>query len=273
IPSLRYLLRFTAFDHDVGANGRVLFDLIEDASTAFDLVPETGDLIFVGEPSGVGNDWMIRVREVPSLGVDRLFRVQNSRSSATQPPDAQPSFLRQKYVSSIDEGLTRGQVVSRVATSSRDARITYSIVEGNTDSAFEVDGDGVVRTSQELDFEIKERYDLKIIATGAFPSQIQTHLTVDALPVGSYVTTVTANDADNLAALEYSLDTKEERFVIDRFTGVVHLVTALDYETLEEINVDVKVTDGNFTATTSFLVVVMDVNDNAPEFQQRIVDL
>ncbi|XGW17440.1 hypothetical protein V3C99_002216 [Haemonchus contortus] len=290
--------KFTAFDHDVGANGRVFFDLVEDLSTAFDLLPETGELIFVREPIGVGKDWMVRVRVqdkgVPSLGVDWLFRVQNSRSAHPPQPDAQPSFLRQKYVASIDEGLTRGQLVSRVATSSRDSRITYSIVEGNYDAAFEIDGDGTIRTAQELDFEIKEHYDLKIIATGSFASQIETHLSVDVnnindnppalprqqkkkvletLPIGSYVTTVTSTDADNLAALEYSLDAKEERFVIDRFTGVVHLITSLDYETVNEINVDVKVTDGNYTATTSFLVAVMDVNDNAPEFQQGIVDI
>ncbi|KIH60279.1 cadherin domain protein [Ancylostoma duodenale] len=268
--------KFSAFDHDVGANGRVLFDLVEDSSFAFDLVPETGELVLNREPERVGKDWMIRVKAhdkgVPSLAVDRFIRVQNSRS----PPksrDTQPSFLRQKYVSSIDEGLTRGQIVSKVATSSRDSRITYSIVEGNTDSAFEIDSEGVVRTSQELDYEIKDLYDLKIIATGAFPNQIKTQMIVEALPVGSYLTTVTANDADNMGALEYSLDPKEERFVIDRFTGVVHLSTGLDFETVEEINVEVKVTDGNFNATTSFLVVVMDVNDNAPEFQQRFVDV
>ncbi|RCN33069.1 cadherin domain protein [Ancylostoma caninum] len=264
--------KFSAFDHDAGANGRVLFDLVEDSSFAFDLVPETGELGLVREPERVGKDWMIRVKAhdkgVPSLAVDRFIRVQNTRSSP-KTRDAQPSFLRQKYVTSIDEGLTRGQIVSKVATSSRDSRITYSIVEGNTDSAFEIDSEGVVRTSQELDYEIKDLYDLKIIATGAFPNQIKTQMIVEVnnvndnppvfprqsrkkvleskfifigtLPVGSYLTTVTANDADNMGALEYSLDPKEERFVIDRFTGVVHLATSLDFETVEEINVEVKV--------------------------------
>ncbi|WKX99857.1 hypothetical protein Q1695_014605 [Nippostrongylus brasiliensis] len=268
--------RFNAFDHDVGVNGRIFYSLVEDASMALDLAPESGELTFVREPSEVGKDWMIRVRVydkgIPSLGVDRLIRIQNSRAPAFR-TDSQPAFLRQKYVAAVDEGLSRGQIVSKVSTSSRDSRITYSIVEGNTDSAFEVDGEGVVRTSQELDFEIKERYELKIIATGAFSNQIQTQMTVEALPIGSYVTTVTANDADNLAALEYSLDPKEERFTIDRFTGVVHLATGLDFETVEEIKVNVKVSDGNFTSATSFMVVVMDVNDNAPEFQQRFVDI
>ncbi|VDL72299.1 unnamed protein product [Nippostrongylus brasiliensis] len=289
--------RFNAFDHDVGVNGRIFYSLVEDASMALDLAPESGELTFVREPSEVGKDWMIRVRVydkgIPSLGVDRLIRIQNSRAPAFR-TDSQPAFLRQKYVAAVDEGLSRGQIVSKVSTSSRDSRITYSIVEGNTDSAFEVDGEGVVRTSQELDFEIKERYELKIIATGAFSNQIQTQMTVEVnnvndnspvfpqqrkkkvletLPIGSYVTTVTANDADNLAALEYSLDPKEERFTIDRFTGVVHLATGLDFETVEEIKVNVKVSDGNFTSATSFMVVVMDVNDNAPEFQQRFVDI
>ncbi|KAK6741938.1 hypothetical protein RB195_009674 [Necator americanus] len=276
--------KFSAFDHDIGVNGRILFDLVEDASFAFDLVPETGDLVLAREPEGVGNDWMIRVKVrdkgVPSLSVDRFVRIQSTRSPPTS-RDTQPSFLRQKYVSSIDEGLSRGQIVSKVC----DYRQTQPK---------NIDGDGVVRTSQELDYEIKDQYDLKIIATGAFSAQIRTQMTVEVnnvndnppvfpkqsqkkvletLPEGSYITTMSANDADNLGALEYSLDPKEERFIIDRYTGIVHLATSLDFETVEEINVDVKVTDGNFTAATSFVVVVMDVNDNAPEFQQRFVDI
>lgn len=49
-------------------------------------------------------------------------------------------------------------------------------------------------------------------------TRLQEYLAVfcSALPVGSYLTTVTANDADSIGALEYSLDPKEERFVIDR---------------------------------------------------------
>lgn len=60
---------------------------------------------------------MIRVKAVdkgvPPLSVDRFIRVQNTRSNPKS-RDSQPSFLRQKYVSSIDEGLTRGQIVSKV---------------------------------------------------------------------------------------------------------------------------------------------------------------
>ncbi|VDM55287.1 unnamed protein product [Angiostrongylus costaricensis] len=291
------IYRFIAFDNDIGGGGSVLFELVEDPSNAFDLNPESGELLFMREPLGIGKDWMIRVKAYdkgrPSLGTDRLLTIQNSRSE-TERLEMAPSFLRQKYVAMIDEGLTPGQIVSKVATLSRDSRITYSIVEGNTDNAFEIDDDGVVRTLQELDYEIKESYDLEIIATGAFHRQIRTRLLIDVhnvndnppvfrplnkkkiletVPIGSYVTTVVANDADNLATLEYSLDPNEERFVIDRFTGVIHLLTNLDYETVEEINVNVLVTDGNFTAKTSFVVVVMDVNDNAPEFQQHFVDI
>uniref|UniRef100_A0A158P714 Cadherin domain protein n=1 Tax=Angiostrongylus cantonensis TaxID=6313 RepID=A0A158P714_ANGCA len=289
------IYRFIAFDDDIDSGGSVLFELVEDPSNAFDLNPESGELLFMREPLGVGKDWMIRVKAYdkgrPSLGTDRLLTIQNSRFE-TERPEMAPSFLRQKYVAMIDEGLTPGQIVSKVATSSRDFRITYSIVEGNTDNAFEIDDDGVVRTLQELDYEIKESYDLKIIATGAFPHQIRTRLLVDVhnvndnppvfrphnkkkiletVPIGSYVTTVVANDADNLGTLEYSLDPNEERFVIDRFTGVIHLLTSLDYEMVEEITVNVLVSDGNFTAKTSVMVLVMDVNDNAPEFQQHFI--
>ncbi|KJH47335.1 cadherin domain protein [Dictyocaulus viviparus] len=289
--------RFTASDADIGSNARILFELVEDSSNIFDLDPESGELFIMRELSDTKKDWMVRVKVYdkgrPSLGVDRLLRIQNSRSVVDK-TDIVPSFLRQKYVTSVDEGLTPGKIVSKVSLSSRDSRITYSIVEGNTDSAFEIDDDGVVRTAQELDYEIKESYNLKIIATGASPHQIHTRMFIDVnnvndnppvfrpqskrkvletLPIGSYITTVTANDADNASAIEYSLDTNEKRFVIDRFTGVVHLAANLDYETLQEIKVDVMANDGNFTAVTSFIVVVMDVNDNAPEFQQRSVSI
>lgn len=43
--------------------------------------------------------------------------------------------------------------------------LTYSIVSGNLDSAFEIDEHGRIRTAQELDYETKSQYILKVIAS------------------------------------------------------------------------------------------------------------
>lgn len=47
-----------------------------------------------------------------------------------------------------------------------DAPLTYSIVSGNVDGAFEVDNDGRIMTTQQLDREIEHEYLLKIVGNG-----------------------------------------------------------------------------------------------------------
>lgn len=45
------------------------------------------------------------------------------------------------------------------------AKITYSIVSGNQDSAFEIDENGNVLTNAQLDREIVNEYKLTVMAT------------------------------------------------------------------------------------------------------------
>lgn len=59
-----------------------------------------------------------------------------------------------------------------------------------------------------------------------------------------------------------------QRFLIDKFTGVVTLGKAeLDYENVKSYHLTVDATDGgNKKDTTSLYVCINDTNDNAPEF-------
>ncbi|CAD6188146.1 unnamed protein product [Caenorhabditis auriculariae] len=304
------IFRFRASDMDIGSNGKITFELIEDQSNALDLIPETGDLVLrrygqhndvvcssvLSFPAAGSKEWMIRVRVAdqgsPPMASERFIRMKNDLAAEETLP--KPAFLRQSYISSVDEGLPRGQLVAKVATNFGDSPVTYSIVEGNLDSAFSVGLDGVIRTAQELDREIVERYHLKLIGTGQWAGQIETQVVVrvnnvndnppsfpaprqkkvsEALPVGSYVFTVVANDVDGLRPLEYSLTNKRDLFHIDRFTGVVHLQSPLDYELEKEHVIRVNVTDGLFSATTTTTVVVLDANDNAPVFAKTFYDI
>uniref|UniRef100_A0A1I7WF94 Cadherin domain-containing protein n=1 Tax=Heterorhabditis bacteriophora TaxID=37862 RepID=A0A1I7WF94_HETBA len=291
--------RFVATDPDLNSNGK----LIEDSSKMFDIITETGDLILasavwflvqypakqptfilvdyfcakvgVKSYSNVKNlpttqkEWMIRVRAydqgIGTLKIDRYIRIKNDKINL-QKYDSQPSFLYQEYISSIDEGLDRGQVITK----------------GNTDGAFEVDSDGVVRTSQELDYEKQSEYILKIIGTGDFPEQISTRVIIRVnnlndnppfIPLPKKRKVPESNDMDKNRILEYTLESGEDKFVIDRFTGVIHSKTNLDYETTKEMTAIVKVTDGNFSNTTSLQVSIMDVNDNAPKFSQHFYEI
>ncbi|PAV84222.1 hypothetical protein WR25_25500 [Diploscapter pachys] len=297
------VFQFSATDMDIGWSGRVLFDLIEDPSESLEVLPDTGKLILrkPGPPSSVAKSWMIRVKVSdlgsPSLFSEKFIRISDERNfeEANFKEVPSPKFLRHSYISSIDEGLPRGQYVVQVATSPRDSRITYSIVEGNADNAFSIDEEGVVRTALELDREIRENYKLKVLGTGPFLPHISTQISVrvnnvndnppsfsgaikqkkiaENTPPGTYITTLTANDIDSNKLLQFYLDRDEQRFTIDRYSGVIHSLVEFDYELTKNIALKAYVTDGNFTAMTTLKIQITDVNDNAPEFARPFYEI
>ncbi|CAO4368427.1 unnamed protein product [Caenorhabditis nigoni] len=299
------LWKFAGYDFDIGLNGKLSFDLLEDTSKSLDLVPETGALVV--RRFAPMDSWKIKVRVMDhgspkALETEKEIKVQNLRpklENSEDPKDQGPiEFLRQSYISSIDESLSRGQFVAKLEASgvSGASGITYSIVEGNQDSAFSIDSDGVVRSNLELDKEILDRYNLKVIGIvpGTSPAtQISTRIDIrinnlnDNLPsfpiskprrvaenlkVGSYIATVQAKDIDGLGILQYSLDAPHSQedalFHVDRFTGVIHLASPLDYEQSKEHTIFLRVSDGEFDAKTNLTIFVSDVNDNPPKFSK-----
>lgn len=287
------LHRFRASDMDIGQNGKFSFELLEDSSGSLDLVPETGDLVLRRLSSL--QSWKIKLRVVdhgvPGLYVEKNLEISN-RNPQTE-AKAPLEFLKQTYLSTIDEGLPRGQFIAKLQPEL--AGLTYSIVEGNIDSAFSVDSEGVIRTNLELDREILERYSLKVIGTGS-GQQIGTRVDVrvnnlndnvpsfpmskprrvpENLRVGSYVATVGAKDVDNLAPLRYFLVSDSSgqtptHFNIDQFTGTIHLTAPLDFEVLPEHTLTIKATDGSFDTFTNLTIFVSDINDNAPTFSKPL---
>lgn len=92
--------------------------------------------------------------------------------------------------------------------------------------------------------------------------------TVDR-PAGHTVTQVTANDVDLSSTITYSLSAKgstRSPFAIDKYTGVVTLTQALDYEEQAEYTLTVVASDSLHQTSGEVKVQVLDVNDNAPVF-------
>lgn len=91
------------------------------------------------------------------------------------------------------------------------------------------------------------------------------------LPAGYMVTQVTANDVDLSSTITYSFSDNSSTnspFAIDRYTGVVTLTRALDYEEQTEYTLRVWASDSLYQTTGEVKVQVLDVNDNAPVFSQ-----
>uniref|UniRef100_A0A182J8X2 Cadherin domain-containing protein n=1 Tax=Anopheles atroparvus TaxID=41427 RepID=A0A182J8X2_ANOAO len=216
--------------------------------------------------------------------------------------DNAPRFTQQQYAASVWEGNNKGTFVIKVGAFDSDqgsnARILYHIVDGNHDNAFIIEPafSGIVKTNIVLDREIRDKYKLKIIATDEGVPQMTGTATInvnvvdvndnqptfppntvisvsEATSVGTVLTTITANDVDSNPPLTYSFseavdDDATSYFSIDRYSGKIILIKSLDYEDRHEFSLRLLASDSAHVARTTLTVRVLDVNDNAPVFQQ-----
>lgn len=92
--------------------------------------------------------------------------------------------------------------------------------------------------------------------------------------LGTVLTTVSANDVDTSPTITYRFDemhTDEDAhsiFSIDFFSGKVVLKKPLDYETRQEYQLKIIASDAKHMAQSTLTIRIIDVNDNAPVFQQ-----
>ncbi|CAM5160428.1 unnamed protein product, partial [Natator depressus] len=91
-------------------------------------------------------------------------------------------------------------------------------------------------------------------------------------PKDYLVVTVSATDLDegNYGEISYSFSQKSKEnsktFKINPMTGEIRLTGAIDFEMIETYELNIQATDGGgLSAHCKVLVVVLDVNDNAPE--------
>lgn len=82
---------------------------------------------------------------------------------------------------------------------------------------------------------------------------------------------MTANDVDLSSTITYSFSGNSGAsppFAIDRYTGVVSLTRALDYEAQAEYTLTVLASDSLHQTSGEVTVQVLDLNDNAPVFTE-----
>lgn len=68
------------------------------------------------------------------------------------------------------------------------------------------------------------------------------------------------------------MDSAKDHFRIAAESGIITLAKALDRETKDSYNITIKAVDQGtpqLSSITSLLVLVLDVNDNPPEFVTR----
>lgn len=210
--------------------------------------------------------------------------------------DNPPVFLQEVYSTFLSESTPVGSSVVQVEASDLDeginSDITYSIRSGNQAGTFTINGtSGVLVTAVTLDFEATESYTLVVQAQdGGIPRLTGTAVVVvtvtDAVdnppvfdPTSDIITvtentqtgvvlyTATATDADVEDQIVYSLLGETDQFAV-LASGEVTLTQPLDREAVESHLIRIEASDGVFNSTFQLTIVVGDVDDNAPVFEQ-----
>ena len=98
-------------------------------------------------------------------------------------------------------------------------------------------------------------------------------------PLGSAIVSVTAADSDSgpNGAIQYAIVSGNEdgKFAIDPSTGAITVASHLDFETVQKFILNITATDMGFEpkmATATLAVLLTDVNDNPPRFNQAVYD-
>lgn len=245
--------------------------------------------------------------QVTDLGTPPLSNTATVNITVVLSNSAPPRFVRDEYITEIEENLPPGEFVLHPDVISKSS-VFFEIAGGNERDHFEIDGSsGVVLSKFPLDYEMVEVYNLTIKAINMIGGSALCHLIIHVLDVNdnapifvqevyegsitesSPMNTVVSDvdnrhlvvgavdlDFDQNARLVYSIVEEDARryFVIDENTGAVRSLTSLDHETHPTFEFHVSVHDSGsrpLMARSPALVKVsvQDINDSPPVFAEE----
>lgn len=298
------IFRVMAIDGDKGMNGKVSYYLKEDHGH-FDVNQHTGSLslkrAFESDLSNVEYQMVIYARDdgYPSLSSTVEFPI-------TVVNKAMPFFDKSFYYVSVNEDVVvHTPILSINATSPEGQNIIYTIVNGDPSLQFDIGFDtGVISVIHLLDFEAASSYHLTIRATdyltGAhaevdvdlivqdindnppiFQKMSYTVVLSETTMIGTPALQVIATDKDsdknNVVHYQIFSDVHNstDYFHIDSSSGLILTARMLDHELVQKYEFIVRATDNGFpslSSEVSVTVVVTDINDNPPIFNQLLYE-
>ncbi|XP_053440843.1 cadherin EGF LAG seven-pass G-type receptor 1 isoform X3 [Nycticebus coucang] len=211
--------------------------------------------------------------------------------------DNDPVFTQPVYELRLNEDAAVGSSVLTLRADDRDANsvITYQLTGGNTRNRFALSSQsagGLITLALPLDYKQERQYVLAVTAsdgTRSHTAQVfinitdanthrpvfqSSHYTVSVSedrPVGTSIATISATDEDTgeNARVTYVLEDPVPQFRIDPDTGTIYTTTELDYEDQAAYTLAITARDNGIpqkSDTTSLEILILDANDNAPQF-------
>ena len=217
--------------------------------------------------------------------------------------DNSPQYTPGNYTATVNENDVVGTSVADVNATDVDSGVnsdlTYSIVAGNTGSAFYIDPIvGVVYIQNMLDRETIPSYTIEVTATDSAavladrltstatvavtvadfndnppvcPNKPYVVTTAENTSIATVLANVSCTEADigvnSQIQFNISAGNVEGKFAIDGSTGAVSLLAALDYETTVAFSITILAVDQGtipLTGTAEVFVVVTGINEHDP---------
>ncbi|XP_053719186.1 cadherin EGF LAG seven-pass G-type receptor 1 isoform X1 [Synchiropus splendidus] len=211
--------------------------------------------------------------------------------------DNVPTFTEQMYSLKINEDAVVGTSVLTVTAVDRDVNsvVAYQITSGNTRNRFAItsqSGGGLITLALPLDYKQERQYVLTITASdGTRYDTTQVFLNVtdanthrpvfqsanyqvtlsEERPVGSTVVVISATDEDTgeNARITYVMEDNFPQFKIDPDNGAITTQMEIDYEDQASYTLAIIARDNGIpqkSDTTYVEIIILDANDNAPQF-------
>lgn len=215
--------------------------------------------------------------------------------------DNVPTFTQKLYNLKINEDAPVGASVLTVTAIDRDVNsvVTYQISSGNTRNRFAItsqSGGGLITLALSLDYKQERQYILTVTASDGtrfdtaqifinvtdanthrpvFQSANYQVLLSEDRPVGSTVVVISATDEDTgeNARITYVMEDNVPQFKIDPDTGAITTQIEIDYEDQASYTLAIIAQDNGIpqkSDTTYVEIIVLDANDNAPQFLRAI---
>lgn len=303
------ILTLNAFDKDHGDNAKITYTISSgNVGNAFTLDPLLGTLHIARELDlNSMTEYMLNIKAKDS-GNPSLMGNVPVHIMVVMADNAPPRFIRREIAAEVYENEAPGVPIKNLEARSTSS-LSYELVRGNIDNVFNINPTtGAVYTNAPLDYEKTRVYNLSVTATNMAGAKAVCHVVIHVLdrndnppsfvevnykgwvnedaPIGSLVLSnqssplvlkATDKDSQLNALLQYDIIEPGPRriFHIDSTTGAIRTIVSLNFETKQEYEFYVRVTDlGKPRLSSENLakvkISIIDVNDCAPVFSHSV---
>ncbi|CAD5125875.1 DgyrCDS14066 [Dimorphilus gyrociliatus] len=286
----KFILQIKATDKDEGNNAKISFSIKEN-SQYFSINSKSGEIrTKANVPTG---SYALTVLAKDggssqlSSSVPVRIRIGNKSGNNLQ-------FTEAVYQVTLDENAPEDTIVTNVRTTSGNG-VVYTFISGNELDTFKIDARGriTVKNNKRLDFEEIQTLKLVVLGESAgtyayctvditirdvndnspiFSENLYEAFISEENPPDLIVAQVSALDidSDQYSKLTYHIisgNTNEVFKIEPAYTGVIKTNVILDREIKDRYELIIEAKDKGFpvnSASCTFIVTVLDVNDNAP---------